>query len=311
MNDDEYTIESGLLNVGEGHEIYYQRWGNPDATPTFFLHGGPGAGCKDKHKAGFDPNKHHVIFHDQRGCGQSTPFGELNHNTTQDLISDIEKLRSKFGFNKINLFGGSWGSCLSLLYAIEHSNHVQKMLINGIDTGTKKETDYIQQGGLATHFPDSWQQYIEVVPEDRRNDTVSYYFEKMQSNNLEEAKDHVRRWVMNESAAMSIDPDLPLLEIQSNEYDDTSRTLALLEAHYFINHCFTPENYILNSASKLKDIPIVMVQGRHDHVCPPETAYKLAKTIGDNCHLHITPGSHAREGAFREAIRAYAWSFLG
>ncbi|MCA9324364.1 prolyl aminopeptidase [Candidatus Saccharibacteria bacterium] len=311
MNDDQYALESGLLDVGGGHQIYFQQWGNKDAEPIFFLHGGPGSGCKDKHKAAFDPKKHLVIFHDQRGCGKSTPFGKLEHNTTQDLIADIEKLREKFGFEKISLFGGSWGSALALAYAIEHPDRVNKMLINGIYTGTKKESDYIQLGGLSTHFPESWQQYIEVVPEDQRDNTVRYYFEKMQSEDIEEASEHVRRWVINESAASSIDPDMSSNAIANQEIDDSTLSLALLEAHYFINDCFMPDRYILNSADKLKNIPIVMVQGRFDHVCPPETAYALAEAIGKNCHLHIVPSNHAREGALRESIRAYTWALFG
>jgi proline iminopeptidase len=309
MNDDKYTISSGHVDVGNGHEIYFQQWGNPSADPIFFLHGGPGAGCRDKHKAGFNPEKQHVIFHDQRGCGLSTPFGKLEHNTTQDLISDIETLRLKFGFEKISLFGGSWGSCLALAYAVEHPKRVHKMLLNGIYTGTNAETDYIQQGGLSTHLPESWQHYIEVVPEDKRQDTVGYYYEKMQVSDQAVADDHILRWIYNESAAMSIDPDLSTLQLE-NVVDDASRAIALLEAHYFVNNCFMPDNHIISSAMKLRNIPIIFVQGRHDHVCPPQTAYALAAAIGDNCHLHITPGSHAREGAFREAIRAYTWGFL-
>ncbi len=159
MNDDEYTLESGLLDVGDGHQIYYQRWGNPNAKPIFYLHGGPGSGSRDKYKALFDPVKHQVIFHDQRGSGQSTPFGSTENNTTQKLIEDIEKLREKFGFDKFQIIGGSWGSTLGLAYAIEHPDKVEKILLWGIYAGTKVETDYIVQGGLKTHYPESWQHF--------------------------------------------------------------------------------------------------------------------------------------------------------
>lgn len=312
MNDDEYTIESGFLDVGDGHKIYYQRWGNINAKPIFYLHGGPGSGSKDAYKLNFNPDKQQVIFHDQRGCGKSQPFGKLEYNNTQELIEDINKLQKhlKLLNEKIILYGGSWGSCLALAYSVTHPNRVSKLLIYGVYTGTRSETNYIQQGGLATHFPESWQQYIEVVPENMRKNTVKYYYEQIQNKDQKIADDHIRRWNVNEDSAVSIDPDLPAIEQSSAEIDDKARSVALIEAHYFVNDCFMPENYIYKNAKKLSKIPTIIVQGRHDHVCPPETAYKLSKAIGENCHLQITSGSHAREGAFRDVIKAYTWSFL-
>ncbi|MBP6962616.1 prolyl aminopeptidase [Candidatus Saccharibacteria bacterium] len=312
MNDDEYTIKTGLLDVGDGHKIYYQQWGNKDANPIFFLHGGPGGSLKDGHKLNFNPELHHVIFHDQRGCGKSIPFGELKNNTTQDLVEDINKIAEHLKFNnkKITLYGGSWGSALALIYAVKHPKNVEKMLIYGVYTGTKKETDYIQQGGLKTHFPESWENYINIVPADKRNDTVKYYYDKIRDKNQEIADEHIRRWNTNESSAMSIDPDLANIKLNNQEVDDKARSVAIIECHFFVNNCFIPDKYIYDNAKKLSKIPILIVQGRHDHVCPPETAYELSKAIGNNCFLHITPGSHAREGAFREVIKAYTWSWL-
>lgn len=311
MNDDKYTIESGFLPVGNGHKIYYQRWGNPDAAPTFNLHGGPGSGSKDRYRLNFDPVRHQVIFHDQRGSGKSTPFAGLKHNTTQDLIADIETLRKKFGFSKIQITGGSWGSCLALAYAIDYPQNVSKLLLTGIFTGRKSELDYIQQGGLRTHFPDAWAQYIELVPEKARKDTSKYYLEKMLNSSDEDRMEHVKRWCLLENSAMSIDSDYDKSKLETQDYDDTSRALAILEAHYFVNNCFLSDDHILNNAQKLAHIPTVLVHGRFDHVCPPETAYALAEAMGDNCHLQFVPASHGREGAAREAMRAYTWSFLG
>ena len=306
MEDDKYTIKSGHLKVGGGHSIYYQQWGNIKADPIFFLHGGPGGGLKDRHKVSFDPLKHQVVFHDQRGCGKSSPFGGLEDNNTDQLIEDINKIKAHLGIKrKIKLFGGSWGSCLALAYAIKYPKYVSRMLINGIYTGTKSENDYIQQGGLSTHFPESWQQYVEVVPEDMKNNTVAYYYKKMQDPNQDVADNFIRRWNINEGSAMSIDPDLPYVLMSNNEVDEKARSTAIIEAHYFINDCFMPDGHILSNVDKLLNIPIVMVQGRHGHVCPPTTAYKQSDAIGNNCQLHITPGSHAREGAFREVIKAY------
>lgn len=311
MQDDKYTIESGHLAVGDGHEIYYQRWGNKNAKPIFYMHGGPGSGSKDKYKLNFDPKIHQVIFHDQRGSGQSTPFASTKNNTSQDLVADIEKLRDKFGFNKIQLTGGSWGSTLSLLYAVTHPDKVEKMLIVAIFTGTKVEIDYIQQGGLRTHYPDAWDDFISLVPEKYRHDTGKYFLEIMQKGSQEEIEKHVKAWNRLESSAVSIDSDYSYTSLQAEKYEDSARALAILEAHYFVNNCFLEDNYLLNRADKLSKIQIVMVHGRYDHVCPPEKAYHLKKAIGDNCRLHIVPSSHAGEGGLREAQRAYAWAFLG
>ncbi len=310
MQEDQYTIKTEFVNVGDGHSLYVQQWGNPKADPIFFLHGGPGSGCSDKHKLSFDPRKHHVIFHDQRGCGKSLPLRELTNNTTQHLIADIEMIRIAFGFRKINIFGGSWGSCLGLAYAVTYPDKVNKMLLSAVYTGTKSETDYIQQGGLATHFPETWQQYINLVPENQRHDTVSYYFEKMQDTDSEVANEHIRRWIINESTATTIDPDIGLSVLNASQVDDHARSLAIVEAHYFMNDCFLPTNFILDNAHKLKEIQLVMVHGRYDHICPPQTVYELAQAIGDTCRLHIVPGSHRRELALRETIKAYVWALF-
>lgn len=310
MNDDQYTIESGHLDVGDGHKIYYQRWGNPDAVPTFYLHGGPGGAGKDKHKLAYDPSKSHIVFHDQRGCGNSTPFSSTENNTTDDLIGDIEKLRMKLGFEKIQLTGGSWGSFLALCFAITYPDKVHKMLLRGIFTGTKAELDYIQQGGLATHYPEAWQQYIDLVPSDRRDNTVGYYLEILKGDNEKDREEHMRRWVLLESAAMTIDDDYAAAEQKTDKFDESTLALALLEAHYFVNNCFKADEFVYDGAVKLQHIPIVFVHGRFDHVCPPANAYKLADNIGDSCKLHIVPSGHGNDPALREAFRAYAWAFL-
>lgn len=308
MNEDEFTIDSGFLTVSDGHKIYYQRWGNPKSKPIFFLHGGPGSGCKDKYKINFDPKKHQVVFHDQRGSGKSTPFASTKNNTTQDLVEDIEKLRKKFDFGRIQLTGGSWGSFLAFAYSINYSENVSKILVSGIFTGNKSELDYIQQGGLKTHYPDAWQQYIEVVPENQRHNTSKFYLNKMLHD--KNKMDYVKRWVLLESSALSIDSDFTKDKLGTNDYDENSMALALLEAHYFVNNCFVEDNFIKNNADKLRKIPIVMVHGRYDHVCPPQTAFELAATIGSACHLQLVPASHSNEGSLREAVRAYCWSFL-
>lgn len=311
MNEDVYTIQSGLLDVGDGHKINYQEWGNPNVVPIFFLHGGPGGACSDSHKLYFDPKRQRVIFHDQRGCGKSIPFGNRAHNTTDDLVEDINSLRKHLKITGQHaFFGGSWGSCLALVYAIRYPQNVTKMLLRGIYTGTKRETDYIQQeGGISRYAPETWKSYIEVVPDNRRDDIVGYYQEMMQNSDNAVADDHIRRWVRNEFAGVQVDSDIQSLMQNNEPLDDATRSLALLEAHYFANDCFLPNNYILEHAHELAHIQTVLVQGRHDHVCPPETAYLLAQKIGESCRLHIVPSAHSgSEGVMREVLRAYVWN---
>lgn len=310
MNEDIYTISSGMLDVGDGHQIYYQQWGNKNSDPIFYLHGGPGGGCSNKYKKFFDPKKHNVIFHDQRGSGLSTPHAEIDNNTTDKLVEDIELLRKFLKIDQIRIIGGSWGSCLALIYAIKHPQNVAKMLIWGIFTGAKNEVDYIQQGGLKTHFPEAWEQYIELVPENERGDTVKFYLDKFINGTDDEKIEFTRRWVCLEVSAMSIDADYSETLYSVDGSDEKTRALAILEAHYFINNCFIPENYVMDNVDILKTIPIVMVQGRFDHVTPPQTAYNLSKALGENCILQFVPASHGREGALREAVRAHVYNFL-
>jgi len=211
------------------------------------------------------------------------------------------------------LTGGSWGSFLALAYAVEHTKNVGNVLISGIYTGTKAETDYIQQGGLATHFPESWEQYIEVVPKEHRSNTVEFYYDKMLNTKGDERDNYIRRWNINEGAAMSIDPDLQRLRIDmTGKLEEKTISVSILEAHYFVNNCFVDDKYLTTKEAirKLSSLPIIMVQGQFDHVCPPAKAYELSNLYGENCHLHLVPANHGNEGSLREVIRAYAWSFL-
>jgi proline iminopeptidase len=313
MNDDKHTIKSGHLDVGDGHKIYYQQWGNPEASPVFVFHGGPASSSKPHHKLAFDPQRHQVIFHDQRGCGQSLYENQLHETNTQKLIQDIDKLRVKLGFNKIHIYGHSWGSTLGAYYAIKHPEKVEKMLLGGIYTGSQKETYHLFKGGLKTYFPEAWQRFIEQVPTKERNNIFEWYEKALTTGSDEERLEQHKRWSQLESSAMSIDPDYKKnrMHIDSlDALDEDSLKLDLLGIHYFKNDCFLPERYILDNAHKISGIETIIINGYHDTVCPPDTAYELAQNIGSSCHLHLVPGSHKPEGALREVQRAYAWIFL-
>ncbi|HMT18850.1 MAG TPA: alpha/beta fold hydrolase [Candidatus Saccharibacteria bacterium] len=312
MKDDQFTISSGYLNVGDGHSLYYQEWGNPELPVTFYLHGGPGSQCKDKHKLSFNPRKHHIVFHDQRGSGQSTYSSSIAQNTTQNLIEDIERLRLHLNIPKIQLFGYSWGSTLALCYAIAHTEVVTKMLIGGIYLGTAAETNFLyENGGIAQFSPEAWEYFTEIIPKKHQSNKVAYYYEQFINGSDDTKQDHLSRWLQLEASIMSFDTDYEIVRLSAHADADIDKMSGVLvAAHYFNNHCFLPEGFILSNVHKLDQTPIIIVQGRFDGVCPPQTAHQLKKQLGESCHLHIVPSSHAREGAMRETIKAYTWSWL-
>ncbi len=309
--EDKDIIRSGRLKVGNGHEIYWVDWGNKNVTkPIFYLHGGPGGGFDEADFTRFDPKKHRVVFHDQRGSGRSTPFASIEHNTSQDLVEDINKLRNELGFDKISLYGFSWGSTLALLYAIANPDVVEKMLIGGIFLARAVDNDFYLKGRIASHFPEVWERFVSVVPEANRNNIDDYYKKKMGSSDAKERKKFAHEWMAYESSIVKL--DYQPSRVEKDLKDFASESLSYLEAHYIVgNNCFIEENYIINNANKLKGIDIVIVHGRYDFVCMPSAAYDLSKAV-DHALLHFVAAGHStRETVQREVVRAYAnvlWS---
>jgi proline iminopeptidase len=309
---DAHVQKSGHLAVGDGHKLYYEDWGNPAGFPIIFLHGGPGGGIRDRHKMSFNPLKHRVIFFDQRGSGKSTPYATTDHNTTQDLISDIEKLRKHIGIEKAHITGRSWGSALALAYAIAHPDRVKHMLIGGVYFGTQFENDFIASGYCRYIYPEAWERYIALVPEEHRaNGTAitQYYADKMHSADTDEAKKYADEWTLWEASTISIRYDQK--QVEASVLEDDNLAIARLEAHYFLNDCFMPDNYILDNIDTIKHIPCYVVQGRFDNCTPPSTAYKLAQAYGSNLTLQWVSGGHSgSDPEIMAADRAVANTFL-
>jgi proline iminopeptidase len=306
---------SGYLSVGDGHKIYYEDWGNSKGFPVMHLHGGPGSGFSDSHKLLYDPTKHRVIFHDQRGSGKSLPFASIENNTTKDLISDIEKLREHFGLDKMHVAGGSWGSTLTMLYAITHPKRVAKMMMWGIYLLRKFENDYIYQGGPKETFPEAWERFINLVPANKRETSmgvIKFYASKINSKNKKEAEKYAAEWTLWEMSTTTLSYDRLKIEndtIQGDQHFNVS--MATMETHYFLNKCFVPENYILKNIDKIKHIPAYVVQGRFDMCTPPVSALDLAKAYGNNLSLQITRAGHLRsEPENLSALRAIASTAL-
>jgi proline iminopeptidase len=287
MNSDQYTIEEKMLDVGYGHQLYLQLWGNKDAKEFIvFLHGGPGSGVSDSYKGSFDPLKQKVIFFDQRGCGKSIPYGSLDENTTADLVEDINKITEYFGAKTFILTGSSWGSCLALAYAIDNPDRVTKMVMRGIFTGRKSEIDFVEKGGYRSFFPDVWDQFVESVPESNRADPAAFHKKQMLGSDKEKAKRSAYAYARMESSIVSLDDRTNI-----TDYELFDPLPVIIESHYIANGCFLNEGYIIKNAKKLK-MPVYLIQGRYDAVCPPFAAYDLASKL-PNCHLYWTIAGHS------------------
>lgn len=291
---DPNVITSGHLDVGDGHKIYYEEWGNKKAFPIMHLHGGPGGSFDESSKQYYNPKKHHVIFHDQRGCGKSLPYASTKNNTSQDLIDDIVKLRNHLGIKQVAVIGGSWGSTLTLLYAIAHPESVTQMIIWGVYLIRQVETDYVNEGFMKYTFPEAWERFIEPIPKkDRKNGdlVMQFYADKIRSKDPKEALHFANEWTIWECTLMSLDYDPQAIEKEVKE-DNTTLSTAVLETHYFLNKCFVPDNYILSNVDKIKHIPIEIIQGRFDFCTPPIGARDLALAYGKMANLTWVKAGH-------------------
>ncbi len=310
--ENNHILKSGHLDVGQGHKIYWEDWGNPNGFPIIFLHGGPGAGISDRHKLSFNPKLHRVIFFDQRGSGKSTPYASIKNNTTQDLISDIEKLRIHLKIKQAHITGRSWGSALALTYAIAHPDRVKHMLIGGVYFGTLFENDHISAGYVRYTYPEAWERYIALVPENHRTNGTSitkYYADKMYSSDKAEAKKYADEWTLWEASTLSIRYDKKITETEV--LSDDNLAIARLESHYFLNNCFLPDGYILDNVANIKHIPCYVIQGRFDNCTPPSIAYELSKAYGDNLTLQwVSAGHSGRDPEIAVANRSIANTFL-
>lgn len=306
---DSDVVNSGMFDVGDGHKIYWEDWGNPAAFPVMYFHGGPGGGFSFNAKLLFNPKKHRVIFFDQRGAGKSTPFADVRDNTTQKLLNDTEKLREMLGIEKMYITGGSWGSTLALMYAIAHPERVQSIIVWSVYLARQFENDLISAGYARYNYPEAWERFISVVPAEHRGSgtqITKFYAEMLNSEDQDMARKYADEWALWETSLLYLSYDQREME---HEIIGAERNLSLakLETHYFLNGCFVPDNYILDNVALIKDIPLYAVQGRFDNCTPPISAYELGKAYGDKMTLQIVNAGHNRtESELRAAVRAVA-----
>ena len=280
--------DSGFLNDDQ-HQVYFEQCGNPNGKPAIFLHGGPGGGGSEDVRRFFNPDLYRIIIFDQRGCGRSKPHGCLENNTTWHLVSDIENLREKLGIEKWLVFGGSWGSTLSLAYAQAHPKSVSELVLRGIFLLRKEELHWFYQDGASRIFPEAWSGFLDIIDEDKRNNLMSSYHEIFKSDDKEKRLKAAIAWSKWEAATSSLAYKPSLVEEFSNP--EFALAFALIENHYFVNKgWFKTENQIIENIDIIRSIPAVIVQGRYDVVCPMKTAWELSEAWPE-AELIVAPAS--------------------
>ena len=284
--------ETGFLPVDEIHSLYYELSGNPFGEPILFLHGGPGSRTDPKHRQFFDPKRYKIILFDQRGSGKSIPYASIEKNTTWDLVNDMERLRAHLQVEKWALFGGSWGSTLALIYSITHPQKVQKMVLRGIFLATKPESDWFYQVGARHFYPTQWDEFCSFIPENERANIIGAYYKRLRAEDPKIVEEAAKRWSTWELTCVSLSYDAEAIK----EFVNTSPPIAIarIETHYFMHDFFLPQDdWIIQNAPKLEGIPIHIVQGRYDLLCPPLNAYRLLKAHPSTTLRIIQQGGHS------------------
>jgi proline iminopeptidase len=292
--------ETAMLDVGDGQSLYWELSGNANGKPVVFLHGGPGGGSSPDHRRQFNPDKYKILVFDQRGCGKSTPYADLSHNRTWDLVEDIEKLRTQVSrVDTWQVFGGSWGSTLSLAYAITYPERVTELVLRGIFLFDQYEIDWMyKEGGASQVYPDKFDEFIGIIPKDERDDLVEAYRKRLTSDDKEEQLRAAQAWSKWEGDIVTLLPSPETIEHFTSP--DVAVAVARIENHYMANNGWLKEGQLLRGAAeKLRGIPGVIVQGRHDTCTPPVAAWKLKQAwpevelniIPDAGHLFNEPGN--------------------
>ena len=303
--------KSGHLKVGGRHEIYWEVSGNRDGIPVVFLHGGPGAGASPMHRRFFNPLHYKIVIFDQRGAGRSRPHGDLHDNTTPHLVADMEQLRLHLGIGKWVVFGGSWGSTLALAYAESHPANCLALVLRGIFLCRKLEIDWFLYG-MRFVYPEAWQRFSGYIPEAERGDLLGAYAKRLNDPDRNVHMPAAHQWSIYEGSCSTLVPS-PATVAHFSE-DIVALRLARIEAHYFQNNIFLPDNSLLDNAGKLKQIPGVIVQGRYDMVCPIVTAGGLTRAwpeaeyvvVPDAGHSALEPGVRAQLVRATDRFRAFA-----
>ena len=293
-----HPYESGMLDVGDGHSLYWELSGNPKGKPVVFLHGGPGGGSSADHRRQFNPDKYKILVFDQRGCGKSKPYASLDANTTWDLVDDIERLRTQVArVEKWQVFGGSWGSTLALAYAETYPERVTELVLRGIFLFDQYEIDWMyKEGGASQVYPDKFEEFLAAIPEGERGDLVDAYRKRLTSDDGETRLAAAKAWSKWEGDIVTLLPSPETIEHFTSP--EVAVAVARIENHYMARHGWLEEGQLLRNATRLSGIPGIIVQGRHDTCTPPVAAWRLKQAwpevelniIPDGGHLFTEPG---------------------
>ena len=295
---------TGTLPPEDGHTVWFEESGNPDGIPVVFVHGGPGGGTQPLYRRFFDPDRYRIVLFDQRGCGRSTPHAELEHNNTWALVSDMERLREHLDIKAWVVFGGSWGSTLSLAYSQNHPDRCLAIILRGIFLLRQQELEWFYQDGANRMFPDAWQRYYHAIPEAERDDLLQAYYRRLTHDDPEVRIPAARAWATWEASTSKLIPSDSL--VQSFEDAKFAEAFARIEAHYFVHGGFLDHpDQLIHNVERIRHIPGFIVQGRYDVVCPPTTAWMLHRAWPE-ADFHLVPdaGHSAFDGSNAAALVA-------
>ena len=289
------------IAVDPPHELFVEESGNPDGIPVLVVHGGPGGGCEDYHRRFFDAERYRIILMDQRGAGRSRPLAEFVGNTTQNLVDDMETVRTFLGVDRWILFGGSWGATLSLVYAQSHPDRVLGLVLRGIFLCRPRDIHWFYQEGASRVFPDYWRDFLAPIPEGERGDLVAAYYRRLTSSNELEQIQAAKAWSIWEGRCATLHPNPRVVEHFGHPH--VAIALARIECHYFMNNAFLEDDQIVRDAALLKDIPGIIVHGRYDMVCPLDNALALSQAWPEaDLRIIRDAGHSASEPAIIDAL---------
>lgn len=279
------------LKVDSKHTLYIEESGNPQGKPILVLHSGPGAGCESVHKRFFDPEKYRIILFDQRGSGKSSPHASIEDNTTDALINDIEHIRDHLNISKMYLFGSAWGSALALLYAEEYPQHILGLLLNSVFLARKKDIAWFYKNGANAIFPDHWQDFINHIPQEEQNDLLKAYEKRLNGNNELARMSAAKHWSLWQAKCSSLQPHTHIME----HFNDPRFAigLACIESHYFSNDCFIEDNIILKNIHKIRHLPLFIIHGRYDTICPLTNAWELHQALPSSELIIVRDAGHS------------------
>ncbi|WP_404368128.1 prolyl aminopeptidase [Marinobacter sp.] len=289
------------LAVDHPHELYIEESGNPDGVPVLVVHGGPGIGCQDYYRRFFDAERFRIILMDQRGAGRSTPLAELEGNSTARLVEDMESVRQFLGIDRWILFGGSWGSTLSLVYAQTWPARVLGLILRGIFLCRPIDIDWFYQNGASRVFPDYWEDFLAPIPESERDNLVAAYYRRLTSTNELEQIQAAKAWSIWEGRCATLHPNPRVVEHFGHPH--VAIALARIECHYFMNNVFLEPDQIVRDAGRLAGIPGIIVHGRYDMVCPLDNALALSEAWPEaDLRIIRDAGHSASEPAIIDAL---------